>query len=766
MRKSAQTKSVLATAFRRHQDGDLHGAETLYQRVLDAEPENPQALQYIGLVREHRGDLTGATEAYQTALRRDPTNVRLLNRLATALGRAEHYEAAENAVRGALHQRPDFAPAWTTLGNILDGQGRLALAADAFREALRYEPDRPQVHNNLGVVLSRQGLTAEAEDHFRRAIVMAPDMVDALSNLGNLLSQQGQISEALEFLSRAMDLDPDMLPVLINLGEVLAELGELGSAQELFSRALSIDPDLHAARLGLVSTLSKGMLRRYQPSVDRLLGRALAWEDVGGHRLGLLTAEHLKLKHDLPPTMSAMDEVTLNDSLVSGLAKDRLFAGYLGVDVNCDPGLERLLTRLRIRLVEHPDLEADTPLRLLAGALAIQCGVNEYVFATSDEEHARVESWRRQLEAADWHDPDPGLLTTLLRYCLYGSPRALANHRLLADVPLERWPEALRPVIKEEVLNRLREAELAATLPALTPINDAVSQAVAHQYEENPYPRWNTITRRPALGAAATIKTLFPHFEPPERLRGPVDILIAGCGTGQHPIAETALVYKDSRVLGLDLSRTSLGHALRRAGELAVDNVEFAIADILELGDFDRQFDIVEAAGVLHHLDDPVAGWRILRDLVRPGGLIMVALYSRYSRRHIAAARADIAARGVAPTPEVIRAFRDEVLAAGRDGPCGGLLDSSDFYSMSGCRDLVFHAQEHQFTLPEIGEIIDRLELELIGLQHREPSIPRRYRARFPEDARQTDLAKWDQFEADNPKIFANMYYVWCQRPA
>ena len=71
----------------------------------------------------------------------------------------------------------------------------------------------------------------------------------------------------------------------------------------------------------------------------------------------------------------------------------------------------------------------------------------------------------------------------------------------------------------------------------------------------------------------------------------------------------------------------------RKAHELGLANIEHAQADILKLDSLDRRFDVIETAGVLHHLADPAAGWRLLLSLLRPNGLMFVGLYSALARR-------------------------------------------------------------------------------------------------------------------------------------
>ena len=76
-----------------------------------------------------------------------------------------------------------------------------------------------------------------------------------------------------------------------------------------------------------------------------------------------------------------------------------------------------------------------------------------------------------------------------------------------------------------------------------------------------------------------------------------------------------------------------------------------------------RTFDIIESGGVLHHLADPFAGWRILLSRLRPGGFMGLGFYSELARRHVVKAREFIAAHGYSSTPDDIRRFRQDLAA-------------------------------------------------------------------------------------------------------
>jgi hypothetical protein len=87
-----------------------------------------------------------------------------------------------------------------------------------------------------------------------------------------------------------------------------------------------------------------------------------------------------------------------------------------------------------------------------------------------------------------------------------------------------------------------------------------------------------------------------------------------------------------------------------------------------------------------------------------------------------------------------------------------------DFYSMSNCRDLLFHVQEHRLTLGQIESFLVESGLHFIGFEL-DPQVLHQYRARFADDPSCTNLRNWARFEADNPDTFVGMYKFWIQKP-
>jgi len=291
-----------------------------------------------------------------------------------------------------------------------------------------------------------------------------------------------------------------------------------------------------------------------------------------------------------------------------------------------------------------------------------------------------------------------------------------------------------------------------------------VSRKVRDQYEENPYPRW--VAPAPPIkcypfGEYFRAKFPLAALRPIGAARG-ADILVAGCGTGAHAI-ETFRKIAGARLLAIDLSRASLSYAVRKTRALGLP-IEYAQADILKLAEIGRTFDVIESSGVLHHLADPFAGWRVLLSLLRPGGIMAVGLYSRLARAEINAARAHIAARGYRPSSADIRRCRQEILAFPPDAPGHTVTRSGDFYSMSECRDLLFHVQEHQHSLPEIAAFLAENQLEFLGFEL-DARVLKRYAQDNPDDPSMIDLARWHAFECEHPGVFSAMYQFAVQKP-
>ena len=413
---------------------------------------------------------------------------------------------------------------------------------------------------------------------------------------------------------------------------------------------------------------------------------------------------------------------TLALSRPSGTAFDEPLLLRLMEDVVIrDAALERLIIETRRRMLDQPLSIA------VMVAIAHQCFNTEYVFDESAEERAKLAHLRDAILAAD-RAPDH-------RYAAYAAYRPLST--------LEGNKGSIASLARRQVLEPAEERRLTAQIPSINAVKGNVSARVQAQYEENPYPRW--------------VRTqLSAHASAP--VEGVGSVLVAGCGTGQNAII-TALRFPGAKVLAVDISRASLAYAKRKTLELSIHGIDYRQADILGLGELTERFDLIECSGVLHHMEDPLAGWRVLASLRNPGGRMRIGLYSELGRRAVVRARELIATEGFQPDAEGIRACRAAIRARSDDPLFASLARNEDFYSMSGCRDLLFHTQEVRFTLPQIESMLGTLGLRFLGFEFPDSGETlARYSKRFTDPL---DLQSWHRFEQELPDTFSRMYQFW-----
>lgn len=216
-------------------------------------------------------------------------------------------------------------------------------------------------------------------------------------------------------------------------------------------------------------------------------------------------------------------------------------------------------------------------------------------------------------------------------------------------------------------------------------------------------------------------------------------------------------------MVAIDLSSESLAYAIRKTDELNIRNIDYYQCDILNVSELNQDSHIIESSSVLHHMSDPKAGLLELLNCLKPGGLLRLGLYSQSARRHISEIREEIHRENVQPTIDEIRKYRNSLIHSGRD-MSRKLFQSPDFYSLSNFRDLVFHVQEHQFTIMQIKELITDFELHFMGFEGSE--LNRRFNSTFPGKASKLNLYHWAMYEEQNPTVFSGMYQFWCQKPS
>jgi tetratricopeptide (TPR) repeat protein/2-polyprenyl-3-methyl-5-hydroxy-6-metoxy-1,4-benzoquinol methylase len=579
----------------------------------------------------NRGNLQGALVQGNTLAQQFPNSHALLNVLGATYSELGKYEEAITSYNKVLEIKPEFAEAHYNLANTLRELGSHEAAIASYNKAIEIKPDLTDAYNNLGIALNFLGRYEEAITSYNKAIELKPDYVETYNNMGNALNGLGKHEEAIVSFNKAIGLKPNYAQAYNNLGIALNFLGRYEEAITSYNKAIELKLDYVEAYENFSNVLT-----HYKPEFFS--------SQIAGNYLTILNLETVVrpnqiassiivlLKHHdtLKEAINLINQNELQDltsELCTNLSKIPLFLKIIELCPIPDLEIENLLIELRRKLlIKRQTLSKNDNLLSFQSSLALQCFTNEFVYGETEEETAAVKVLEAMLQKSFFSKE------TLSPYdiaCL-ASYRSLHNYPWINDLAPS---PGLAPLLKRQVIEVNQEQDLQKNIPRLNPITDDVSLAVRNQYEENPYPQWiNTrIGAKPITIAQLVSKLELCLTNNANQFSESPQVLIAGCGTGQHSL-NAASRFKNSYVTAIDLSLSSLSYAKRKTKEFGVTNIDYMQADILDLGILNKQFDIVESAGVLHHMADPVAGWKVLTDCLKPGGLMKIGLYSELAR--------------------------------------------------------------------------------------------------------------------------------------
>jgi SAM-dependent methyltransferase len=251
-----------------------------------------------------------------------------------------------------------------------------------------------------------------------------------------------------------------------------------------------------------------------------------------------------------------------------------------------------------------------------------------------------------------------------------------------------------------------------------------ITERVSAFYESHPYPPpvddlqayrriWDDQRRRAE----------FHLFWPAEPYREDRSILVAGCGTTQA--AHYAVRWPHARVIGIDVSAESIAFTERLKRKYALANLDvrqLAVERAVELG---QRFEHVVCTGVLHHLSDPEAGLRALREVLAPTGALNLMVYAPYGRAGVYMLQDYCRRLGVGYTASEIRDLAASLKALPPDHPLAPLLrNSPDFADRAGLADALLHPQDRSYSVPQLMDFLGGAGLTFGRWVRQAPYLP------------------------------------------
>lgn len=237
-----QVIQALRQAFGLHQQGQLAEAETLYRDVLNIQPDNPDALHFLGVLESQRGRREAGLSLIDRAVKVNPRNPSAFyNRAGILRDMARLDEALESYDR-ALALKADHSAALNNRGAVLHDLKRYADAVASFDRAIAVRPDHIDAHANRGTTLVALERFEEALQSFDRALALGPAGPAALFGRGNALAGLGRPEDALAAFDSALALTPYDARILNNRGTALARMSRHEEAVDSFNRAIIAEP--------------------------------------------------------------------------------------------------------------------------------------------------------------------------------------------------------------------------------------------------------------------------------------------------------------------------------------------------------------------------------------------------------------------------------------------------------------------------------------------------------------------------------------------
>ena len=585
-----------------------------------------------------------------------------------------------------------------------------------------------ELYNILGVLYYNKNNIQDAEINYKKAISINPKFSLAYSNLGNLYSDNKNFFASISSYKEAIKIDPYNDQYLNNMALLLSTCKpdryneEWVEALELalIKKTMIYDNNFHTLNQSSISILK---LHSYYKKIKDLLFNNKNFTDL--------------------------------NQILNEFSKIKLFHLCIEDTKNFDTEFETFLRDIRYELLFNKEkiIFTNEILKFLQ-SLALHCHNNEYVSYESDNELIEVKKLKNEIET------NISIIdnNTFINIIILGCYKDLSKYEWIKKI---NFPFELLKIKERFVTIPIIEKKYIAKLEQIKPIQNKVSIDVKKMYEENPYPKWSHLKRsikKVSLHEYLNINNIqFNKINSNDRKT----ILIAGCGTGKEAIL-TAMTVKDCNIIAIDLSSKSLGYAIRKSKEYNINNIRFIQGDILDLPLLNIKFDCIFCSGVIHHMANPYEGLQVLNSSLKNNGLMKLALYSKLGRQKLYSIQQSVKKYPTNNLNRVINRFRHEIIESKNENFIT-LKNIGDFFSTSELRDLIFHIQEHQYTIPLIKKTIKKLNLNFCGFEninnHHLEFI------KFNSSNKNLyDLDHWDYFEKAKQDTFKEMYNFWLQK--
>ncbi len=236
----AQLQKLLEEGIRHHREGRKPEAEHCYRQVLEIAPNQPDALNLLGVLAGEAGLLDLAVDLMQRALTTRPKDPNILNNIGHALAENHKFEQARDYLERAVALKPDFDEAKYNLGRVLRQLGEAELALQLWKEV--WESDDRVFAAMVGItnLYADQGRFDDAEATAREVIARLPHRPAgylSLAHVHKFKEDDGTLAEIESQLKDDSFSEGEKTALHYAAGKICDDLKLFGRAFEHFDAA-------------------------------------------------------------------------------------------------------------------------------------------------------------------------------------------------------------------------------------------------------------------------------------------------------------------------------------------------------------------------------------------------------------------------------------------------------------------------------------------------------------------------------------------------
>ena len=204
MNKDLNLQETFKLAIESHQKNNLEVAISLYNKILQSDPNNASIHYNLGLAFDKKKELDKAIDSYKKVIEIDPNYL------------SAHYN----------------------LGLIFKELGDLENEMICYKKTLSIDSNHSKANNNIGLVFKKMGDYQKAITYYKKAIEIDTELAEAHNNLGTILSELGESKKAIESYERAIKINPSLEYTNNNLGKIYKEMGDQKKSVKFFQKSL------------------------------------------------------------------------------------------------------------------------------------------------------------------------------------------------------------------------------------------------------------------------------------------------------------------------------------------------------------------------------------------------------------------------------------------------------------------------------------------------------------------------------------------------